>query len=223
LQAELEAENLLRARTQASEAEIAATKQKIESSRVPFSENISDVARETAARYGIAPESVAGPSILRAQEDLEAASEEALSLRGVRERQENVNRTFNFVFGRLVSAGFGVAEAKRTAMQYALDEDRRRAESASSGKARQLVTEKQDILDRYAARILDVKRKAAEKRRKEAIKNSMLRTFFGIAGSLGTAYALGPAGAAAKIGAAGAGGAVASEFGPQVFGEFENV
>ena len=198
--AELNARNLIPGTPGALETGISDTQAAIDASRAASNESTANVARETAGKYGLAPDvgAAAVPGVARGNEDLTRANMDALSLRKIRERQDNVNKTFNFLFGRLVSAGEDVQSAKATAMQYALDQDRRAAETASNEQARRSASAKQDILTAYSNQQIQMQRKAESERRQQAILNSMVKTFFGMAGTVGAAYVGGPAAAVPK-------------------------
>lgn len=196
--AEKAAADLLSGAPAASDASILDTTKKVEDSRAASNQTIADVARETAAKYGAPGNAGAGaaPGIERGNEDLASANEDAMALRKVRERQDNVNRTFNNVFSQMLTATGNKELAAKTAMQFALDEDRRTFQSNQNEKARSVTMKKQTMLDQFAQQKIDQTRKAQADARHKALVNSMMRSFFGMAGTVVGASVAGPWGAA---------------------------
>lgn len=190
-QKEQDAEKYLAGRPGAIDAGISDTASVIDASRKNFASDVTNAGAEAAAKYGLPGDTAqaSGPAVDYQSQNLDRANESGLALRQVRERQANVNQTFNYVFGRMVQAGMDVNQAKQTAMQYALDQDRRTAEAAGNQKARELALQKQDMMDQYSAQRIAMQRKYAEDAQKQAIYNGMLRSFFGLAGGAVGGYA----------------------------------
>lgn len=215
LDAEQAVKDLIDAGPAADASGLDSTNRAIADSRGVAADNIrtaiSDVAPGAVA--------AAAPSIERGNVDLERANNDTQAMLKIRQRQEKVNKTANFVFARMVAANFDVDEAKKVAMQYALDEDRRASERTGNEKARQLTLEKQDIIDSFAARKAELAKKYAQDRQKKAIFNSVVGSFFGLAGTMGAGLALKGASTAAKIGGTAAAGAAASSAGSAVTSE----
>ena len=117
-----------------------------------------------------------------------------------------MNRTFNFIYSRMLSATKNKELAAQTAMQYALDQDKRDYASNAAEKERQVSVQKQNMTDQYVNKKIQMQRDAASKARHDALVNSMLATFGGLAGAAAGAAIGGPFGAAAgsQIGSAAA-------------------
>ena len=148
----------------------------------------------------------ARPSIDRIKEDLVRTDEEALQLRKVQERRDSTNQQFNYLFNRLTNAGVDRVKAEEVAMQFVLDEDRRKAASSENEAARDVFRRKQDLLDVYAERQVQIQKDAARQRQKDAIMGALTRTFFGIGGAIVGGVLMGPLGAVAGASLAGTAG-----------------
>lgn len=196
-QAEQDVQDFLSQRPGQIDKDIASTGAAVSASRAASGDTIKGAIQAAAQRYGLEPDTVtaAAPSIQRGQEDLESANQDALAMRRYRENQAKVNTAFNFVFNRLIQAGVDANSAKQTAMQFALDTQRRETSSAEYAKTRQVTLEKSDILDTFAQRRAELARKYAADRRKQAILNGVTRSFFGLVGTGIGFTAGGPAGA----------------------------
>lgn len=201
--AELAAQDAIPNAPAASDAAISDTNAAVGASRGASNQNITDVANELAGKYGLPANAMQGtaPGIAYGNEDLSRSNEDALALRKVRERQDNVNRTFNFIFGRMVTATGNRQKAADVAMQYALEQDRRAHESAANEKKRQQASKISDIKNQFNEQKIAMTRSAQDSARRKALVNSMISTFAGLAGAAGSAYALRGASTASKAGA----------------------
>lgn len=187
----------LRGRPGEIESGLARSAEESAASRGRLATRTDAVTERLAARFnlGAAPVSASGPGFERAAEDLMAREKEELSLRGVREKRENVSRTFSTMTDRLVQAGVDRAQAEAVSRQFALDEESRKHARSEGEKDRGAALEKQNIREDYTTRLVAMQRKFAEDQRASAFKNSLIRSLFGTAAVIGTAYALGPASA----------------------------
>ena len=182
----------LKRRPEEIEAELARTRGETAASRDRFKTSTSDVVNRLASRFGISPglSEAAGPGIGRQSEDLLGRETEALSLERSRATRENVNRTFTTLANRLAEAGIDRATAENVSRQFVLDEKNRKffAEEAEADRGQKL--KEQDIKDAYADTILQMQRQAAEEQRASSLKNSLIRSLFGFAATVGTATAI---------------------------------
>lgn len=182
----------LKRRPEDIEAELAQTRGTTAEARNRFRTSTSDVVNQLAARYGISPSisEAAGPGLERQSEDLLAQETEALSLERSRARRENINRTFTTMANRLTEAGIDRATAENVSRQFVLDEKNRKffAEEAEAGRVQTL--KEQDIKNAYADQIIALQRQFAQEQRALALKNSLIRSLFGFAAMIGTAYGI---------------------------------
>lgn len=215
--AEADAGQYLQNRPAQIDANLATMNAAVAKSRAGSNDDIASVLKSVGERFNISPDVVGAglPTVQRGNEDLAAANTDALAFRKAKENQATFNTTFNFAFNRLTQAGVDAKAARQSAMQYALDTQRREAESTANAKGRQVAIEKQDILDEFNARRIALEKKHAEDKRKSAIYNGIVRSFAGLAGA-GAGFMIGgPVGAAAGGTAASSAADGAVQYGPR--------
>lgn len=212
--AEQDTENLIRSRGPASDQEIANSASATAGSRGRFASSIPALAESIGARTGLADSGAGAAAVAPFAEDLKRTDDEANSLRKVREKRDNVNQLFSFMSDRLQAAGIDRSKAEDVARQFALDEDQRANISSENERSRDLAVKKQDLLDSYADKQIELKRKAEQEQQKNAFKQAIYKSLFGMAGTAVGAYTGGLGGKAAAAAAGGAGASTAaSEFG----------
>ena len=208
-QAEKDLEATIRGRPAATDTAIAGTRAATEASRGRFSEFTQGLAG-SLGQPGTGIDLAARPSLDRIGEDLRRTQDEELAQRKLQESRQGMSDTFNFLSKRLQAAGIDRTTAEGVAQQFALDEQARKAASSENEAARKTATKKQDLLDMYANRQIEIEQAVARERQKDAIKSALWRTFFGMSGVFagwGIASAAG-AGATATTASTLAGGQV---------------
>ncbi len=200
--AEKETQDLIRGRGLASRNEIDSSAAVTAGSRGRFASSIPNLAASLASRTGTA-DSGAGPAAVAPfVEDLKRTDQEANSLRLVREKRDNVNKLFSFMSDRLQQAGVDRTQAEQVARQFALDEDQRANITANNERERNLTVQKQDMLDTYTDKKIQMQRDAQAAQAKDAIKQSIYKSLAGLAGAVVGGFIGGPMGAMAGAGAA---------------------
>ena len=211
--AERETEELLKGRGAASAKEIADTKAVTAGSRARFTSGIPKLAESLASRTGLADPGAA-EAVRPFAEDLERTDREAQELRRVREKRDNVNQVFTFMSKRLEEAGLDRTQAEQVAQQFALDEDRRGAITSENERSSELAFKKQDLMDTYADKQVEMARAAQERQRVDAFKNAIYKSIFTSAGvAVGLALAPATGGTSTLLTAGLAGGAAGSTAG----------
>lgn len=203
--AEGDVTNYLQARPSQIETDLASTDAAVKRSRVASGDDINSVLKSVGERYNISPDIIGAalPTAQRGNEDLQASNQDALAIRKQKEAKGALNATINFAFQRLTSAGMDEKSARQAAIQYALDSQRRETTATTNAKARTNARDKQDSLDIYAQKRLELQNKYAQDKQRSAIFNSIVRSFAGLAGA-GVGFAVGgPVGAAAGASLAG--------------------
>ena len=181
--AEQEADNLIRGRGLASQNDIATSADVTAGSRGRFASTIPRLAESLSARTGTPDSGAGSAAVAPFVEDLKRTDQEANSLRLVREKRDNVNKLFSFMSDRLQQAGVDRQQAEQVARQFALDEDQRANITSQNERERNLTIRKQDMLDTYADRRIEMQRRAEREQRKNAFKQAIYKSLFGLAGA----------------------------------------
>ena len=125
---------------------------------------------------------------------VERASADTLAVSKSKNLRESLNRNFNFVFNRLVQSGVNQRAAYQYANKIAMDSINRKArsEDAAGGRVQSLAEE--DILDDVSRTRMTMQRQATDQQAKEMTRQALIRSLFGLAGTVGTGVALSRAG-----------------------------
>lgn len=175
--------NLLQQQKEDIDKNILATKKVEAGSRERFGQNITDIISDVASKAGVAPGSIS-EGLGEVGKKLDLESESALSLKKVRQRRDNVTRTFNFAFNRLEQAGLDVQSARENAINIALRLDEQEFTAEEASKNRRQIQARQQIQDELNEALSKLNEEAARRKRKEALKLGIVRALFGFAGSL---------------------------------------
>lgn len=187
-----------------------------------FGGDIEKITASVAARYGLDQSSVQSAVVttLDKADDLKREREETLAGVKFGAGRDVTNKRYNFALNRFLEAGFDRSTAEQYARQVSLDVEQQKAESARAAKGRTETLKREEILAEYSKRKAKIEADYIEQQKRQAMKNAIINSLFGLGTTIATGAVLGafkaPAAAgvaATKVAPATKATPVASQFG----------